>query len=77
MLIIIQFALGIAFIVLLILALCDAIKGTLIIFSGLVLLAIGYTLKGIAIAKRIRSGSDPAVRPGSTRKVPTWKIVPQ
>jgi hypothetical protein len=52
MLLIIQFALVLAFIGLLILSLCDAIKGTLTILSGLVLIAVGYTLKGISYVIR-------------------------
>jgi hypothetical protein len=52
MLLIIQHALGIAFIGLLVLALFDSVKGTLTILSGLVLLAVGYNLK-LFILKRI------------------------
>jgi hypothetical protein len=48
MLLIIQIVLGLAFIGLLILAILDAIKGTLIILAGLVLIAAGYTLKLIS-----------------------------
>ena len=48
MLLIIQILIGITFIGLLILALCDAVKGALTILTGLALLAAGYTLKLIS-----------------------------
>ena len=76
MLLIIQIALGIAFIGLLILAIFDAIRGTLIILSGLVLIVIGFTLKGIAVLKKIHQPPAPAAPPVVTRRAPTWKIIP-
>jgi hypothetical protein len=76
MLLIIQLALGIAFIGLLILAIFDAIRGTLIILSGLVLIVIGFTLKGIAVLKRIHQAPAPVAPPVVTRRAPTWKIIP-
>ena len=61
MLLIIQIVLGHAFIGLLILAIIDAIKGTLIILAGLVLIAAGYTLKGISFLIKM------SIRPSSSR----------
>ena len=77
MLFLLQIALGIAFIGLLILSLCDAVKGSLIILSGLVLIVIGFTLKGIAAIRRIiHPAPAPVAAPMATRRVPTWKIIP-
>jgi hypothetical protein len=76
MLLLIQLALGITFIGLLILALFDAVKGAFIILSGLVLLAFGFALKGIAFLKKIHQAPAPVAPPVVTRRVPTWKIIP-
>ena len=76
MLLLIQLVLGIAFIGLLILSVFDAIRGTLIIVSGLVLLAVGYTLKGIIFIKNFHPAPLPVAPPEVTRMAPTWKIIP-
>jgi len=48
MLLLLQLALGLAFLGVLVLAVFDAIRGGFIILTGLILLAVGLTLKGIA-----------------------------
>jgi hypothetical protein len=74
MLFLLQLALGFAFLGLLILVIWDAIRGTLIILTGLALLAIGYTLKAISfIVKCIRP--IPVKTVAATPRVRSWKIV--
>ncbi|MEI6605959.1 MAG: hypothetical protein WCP35_11660 [Verrucomicrobiota bacterium] len=74
MLLLLQLALGIAFLGFLVLAFFDAVRGTLIILSGLGLLVIGLTLKGVAfILKQFQPAPVPAV--AATPRVRTWKVV--
>ena len=77
MLLLLQIALGIAFLGYLVLAFYDAIRGTYYILTGLGLLAIALTLKGIAfVLKLIHPVPVLAVAPPVvTRKVATWKVV--
>lgn len=70
MLLLLQIGLGFAFLGYLILAFCDAIRGTFTILTGLVLIVIGYTMKLVTfILKRIH----PAQLTGP--KARTWKII--
>ncbi len=77
MLLLLQIALGLAFLGFLVLAVFDAIRGGFIILTGLGLLAIALTLKGIAfVLKLIHPAPVLAVAPPVvTRKVATWKVV--
>ena len=70
MLFLLQIALGLTVIGLLILAVFDAIRGFAIILSGLVLIVVGYTLKGVSIVVR-KIHPAPAVTP----VVRAWKII--
>ena len=72
MLLLLQIALGLAFLGYL--AVFDAIRGTFIIFTGLALLAVGFTLKLILfVIKKTRPVSVPAV--AATTRVLSWKII--
>ena len=76
MLLLLQLALGLAFLGFLVLAVFDLIRGGFIILTGLILLAVGLTLKGIAfILKKIHPAPVPPVVP-TTPRVWTWKVVP-
>ena len=76
MLLILQLALGVAFLGYLILAFFDAIRGFAIILSGLALLAFGLTLKGIAfVLKKIHPAAVPAPTVAPTPRV-IWRVVP-
>jgi len=75
MLLLLQLALGIAFLGYLVLAVFDAIRGGFTILAGLALLAFGLVLKGIAIVlKKFQPALVPVVT--LTPKVRTWKIIP-
>jgi len=75
MLLLLQLALGLAFLGFLVLAFFDAIRGGFTILTGLILLAVGLTLKGIAfVLKQIHPAQMPAVAPDTSR-VRTWKVV--
>ena len=72
-----QIALGLAFLGYLVLAIYDAIRGGFIILTGLILLAVGLTLKGVSIVlKQIHPVPAPLAPPVVTEKVRTWKIIP-
>ena len=71
MLFLLQLGLGIAFLGYTVLAFFDLFRGTLIILSGLGLLAFAFTLKGIAILLRNIYPTPPVV----TEKVRTWKVI--
>ncbi len=77
MLLLLQIALGLAFLGYLILAVFDAIRGGFIILTGLGLLVFALTLKGIVfVLKKIHPAPVPAVAPPVvTRRVATWKVV--
>ena len=73
MLFLLQLGLGIAFLSYLVLAAFDAIRGGFIILTGLGLLAIALTLKGIAfILKQFQPVPVPVP---ATPRVRTWKVV--
>jgi len=75
MLLLLQIALGLAFLGYLILAVFDAIRGGFIILTGLGLLVIGLTLKGVSIVLRtIHPAAAPVALPVVTRRVPTWNF---
>ena len=76
MLLLLQLALGIAFLGFLILAFFDAVRGTYFILTGLGLLVIGLTLKGIAFALRQFQPAPAPVALSVTEKVRTWKVIP-
>ena len=74
MLFLLQLAFGIAFLGYLILAFFDAVRGTFIILSGLGLLAVGLTLRGVSIIlKKIHPAPAPVFAPPRVR---TWKVIP-
>ena len=74
MLFLLQLALGIAFLGYLVLAFYDAIRGTYYILTGLGLLVIGLTLKGVSIVLRqFQPAPAPVV---ATLRVRTWKVIP-
>ena len=77
MLLLLQIALGIAFLGYLVLAAFDAIRGGFIILTGLGLLAVGLTLKAVAFVLR-KTQPTPvpvtAVAP-ATPRVLNWKVV--
>ena len=77
MLLLLQLALGIAFLGYLILACYDLVRGGLIILSGLGLLAVGLTLKAVAfVLKKIHPAPVLAVAPPVVPpRVLTWKVV--
>ena len=77
MLLLLQIALGLAFLGFLVLAVFDAIRGGFIILTGLILLAVGLVLKGVAfVLKLIHPVPVLAVAPlVVTRKVASWKVV--
>ena len=73
MLLLLQIALGIAFLGYLVLAAFDAIRGGFIILTGLGLLIFALTLKGIAfVLKKLHPAPVPVP---ATPKVRTWKVV--
>jgi hypothetical protein len=73
MLLLLQLALGLAFLGYMVLAAFDAIRGGFIILTGLDLLAIALTLKGIAfILKQFQPVPVPVP---ATPRVRTWKVV--
>ena len=76
MLLLLQLALGLAFLGFLVLAVFDAIRGGFTILTGLILLAVGLTLKGVAfILKQFQPAPPvPPVVP-TTSRVWTWKVV--
>ena len=74
MLFLLQLALGIAFLGFLVLAFFDAIRGGFTILTGLILLAVGLTLKGVAfVLRKIQPAPVPV--PAAPR-VLNWKVVP-
>jgi len=73
MLLLLQIALGIAFLGYLVLACYDLVRGSLIILSGLGLLAVGLTLKAVAFVLR-KTQPTPVPVPAAPR-VLTWKVV--
>jgi len=76
MLLALQLALGLAFLVYLVLAFFDAIRGAFIILTGLVLLAFGLTLKGILfVLNKTHPAPNPVPTTDNTPKVTTWKVV--
>ena len=77
MLLLLQLALGIAFLGHLVLAFFDLIRGTYYILTGLGLLVIGLTLKGVSIVlKQIHRAPAPVAPPVATPRVRTWKLIP-
>ena len=73
MLLLLQLALGLAFLGYLVLAAFDAIRGGFIILTGLGLLVFALALKGISIVlKKIHPTPVPVP---ATPKVRTWKVV--
>ncbi len=77
MLLLLQLALGIAFLGYLVLAVFDAIRGMYYILTGLGLLVVGLTLKGVAfVLKQIHAAPAPVALPVVTRRVPIWKVIP-
>ena len=73
MLLLLQIALGIAFLGYLVLACYDLIRGSLIILSGLGLLAVGLTLKGVAfVLKKVNPATVPVPAPP---RVWIWKVI--
>ena len=73
MLFLLQLGLGIAFLGYMVLAAFDAIRGGFIILTGLCLLAIALSLKGIAF---ILTQFHPAPVPvPAVPKVRTWKVI--
>ena len=77
MLFLLQLALGIAFLGYLVLAFFDAIHGMYYILTGLALLAVGLTLKGVAfVVRQIHPAPAPLAPPVVTEKVWTWKVIP-
>ena len=76
MLLLLQLALGIAFLGFLVLAVFDAVRGMYYILTGLGLLAFALALKGISIVlKQFQPAPVPHVVP-TTPRVWTWKVVP-
>ena len=74
MLLLLQLALGLAFLGFLVLAFFDAIHGGFTILTGLVLLAVGLTLKGVSfILKKIHPA--PVLAVAATTRVLIWKVV--
>ena len=74
MLLLLQIALGIAFLGCLVLAFFDAIRGGSIILTGLSLLAFALILKGIAfVLKQFQPAPAPAPVP---KERIIWKVVP-
>ena len=77
MLLLLQLALAIAFLGFLVLACFDAVRGTYYILTGLGLLIIGLTLKGISfVLKQIHAAPAPVAPPTATPRVRTWKVIP-
>jgi len=75
MLLLLQLALGIAFLGYLVLACYDLIRGMYYILTGLGLLAVGLTLKAVAfVLKQIHLAPAPVALPVVTRRVPTWNF---
>ena len=73
MLLLLQLALGFAFLGYLVLACFDAIRGMYYIFTGLGLLVIGLILKGVSIVlKKVHPAPVPVP---DTPRVRTWKVV--
>ena len=73
MLLLLQIALGIAFLGYLALAFFDLIRGMYYILTGLGLLAIGLTLKGVStVLKKVNPAPVPVA---ATPRVRTWKVV--
>ena len=77
MLLLLQLALGLAFLGYLVLAAFDALRGTFIILTGLGLLVFALALKGISIVlKKIHPAPAPVVLTvAATPRVLTWKVV--
>ncbi len=75
MLLLLQLALGIAFLGYLVLACYDLVRGGLIILSGLGLLAVGLTLKAVAFVLRKTQPAPTPVPTPATPRVRTWKVV--
>ena len=73
MLLLLQLALGLAFLGYLVLAFFDAIRGGFIILTGLGLLAVGLTLKGVAFV--LKQFQPATVSEAATPRVRTWKVV--
>ena len=77
MLLLLQIALGIAFLGYLMLAFFDLIHGMYYILTGLALLAFGLTLKGVAILlRKIHPAPVPAVVPAPPKERIIWRVVP-
>ena len=73
MLLLLQLALGLAFLGYLVLAFFDLIRGMYYILTGLALLVIGLTLKGGAfVLKKINPAPVPVA---ATTRVQIWKVV--
>jgi len=77
LLLLLQIALGLAFLGYLVLACYDLVRGGLIILSGLGLLAVGLTFKAVAfVLKKVNPAPVLAVAPPVvTPRVLTWKVV--
>ncbi len=75
MLLLLQLALGIAFLGHLVFAIFDAVRGMYYILTGLGLLVIGLTLKRIAFVLR-KIHAAPATAVAATPRVRTWKVIP-
>ena len=75
MLLLLQLALGIAFLGYLVLACYDLVRGGLIILSGLGLLAVGLTLKAVAFVLR-KTQPAPVPVPATPRVRIIWRVVP-
>lgn len=77
MLFLLQLALGIAFLGYLVLACFDFVHGMYYIITGLALLVLGLTLKGILIVLReIHPAPAPVVPPAPIEEVWTWRTIP-
>jgi uncharacterized membrane protein len=78
MLLLLQIVLAVMFIITLFQVICDFIRGSHLIATGLLLLVVGYSLKFYAWSYRIlrcksANGGVPAAR--AERKAPTWRII--
>ena len=75
MLFLLQLALGLAFFGYLVVACFDFVRGMYYVLTGLALLAVGLTQKGVAfVLKKIHPAPAPVAPPVVIHRVPTWKF---
>jgi len=75
MLLLLQLALGLAFLGYLVLAFFDLIRGMYYILTGLALLVIGLALKAVAFVLRKTQPAPTPVPVPATPRVLNWKVV--